>query len=68
MEGPILLLQCEECRQVFYEEIDVCQMILSGVCSVEWRKRRHHGTMLTLTGFATVARSSCNKQKDSSRK
>lgn len=66
MDGPIALLQCEVCRETFYEEIDVCKMMSSGVCSVEWRKLRHHSTMLTLMGFATVARLDCSKQKVSS--
>ena len=66
MEGVIALLQCEVCHETFYEEIDECKMIQSGVCSVEWRRLRHHGSMLSLTGFATAARYDFNKPKDSS--
>lgn len=66
MEGVIALLRCEVCREVFYEEIDECKMMQSGVCSVEWRKLRHHGSMLGLMGFATVARLDYSKLRDSS--
>jgi len=66
MKGEIALLECEVCRELFYEEIDLCKTIQSGVCSVEWRRLRHHGSMLSLMGFATAARLDCSKQKDSS--
>lgn len=56
MEMPIVLLLCNECSQVFYEEIGKCKKLSNGAYSVEWRKLRHHGNTLSLMGFATAVR------------
>ena len=68
MEG-LTFMDCEECDQpIIMEELPECNMTSSGAVSVEWRSQLHHGSRAVLMGFVMVAKSSCSKQKGSSRK
>jgi len=68
MEGPSFM-DCSECDQPIYmEELPECTAMSNDVVSVEWRSLPHHGNQVCLMGFVTVVRSSCSKQKGSSRK
>jgi len=68
MEDRAVLMVCDYCHEMFVEEMPECKVTSNGVVSVEWRSRLHHGNQVSLMGFATVVKSSCSKQKGSSRR
>jgi len=68
MDYKAVLFVCDDCNEMFIEEIPECKLTLNGVVSAEWRNQLHHGSQLSLMGFATVVKSSCSKVKGSSRR
>jgi len=68
MKVEVALLECQICKEIFIEEMPVCKVKQNGAFSVEWRNLQHHGSPVSLLGFATDVRLGCSKQKGSSGK
>jgi len=68
MKDEVMLSECQICKEIFVEEMPDCKVTQNGAYSAEWKSLQHHGSPVSLLGFATDVRLGCSKQKASSGK
>jgi len=68
VKDEVMLSECVICKEIFVEEMPDCKVIQNGAYSAEWRSLQHHGSPVSLLGFATDVRLGCSKLKGSSGK